>query len=138
MDAKLESLRHVPLFAGLDRKELTEVGRLSDEVDVKAGYVVMREGERGQEFFLILEGFVRVEREGKVVGTLGSGEFMGEIALIDHGPRTATVTCDTDCRLLVLGHREFDSLLERWPAIGTKVLQALAQRVRRLEPERAH
>jgi CRP/FNR family transcriptional regulator, cyclic AMP receptor protein len=135
MDAKLEALRHVPLFAGLDRKEITEVGRLSDEVDLKAGHVLMREGGRGEEFFLVLSGFVRVERGGTVVATLGSGEFFGEISLVDHGPRTATVTCDTDCRVLVLGHREFDSLLDRFPAVQGKVLRALAERVRRLEPE---
>lgn len=135
MDAKLEMLRRVPLLEGLGRKELEEVGRLCDEVDLPAGRVLMREGESGDEFFLILEGTVRVDRGGATVATLGPGQFLGEIALVDHGPRTASATCETACRLLVLGHREFNSVMASSQEIRTRVLTALAQRVRHLTPD---
>jgi len=135
MDAKLEMLRRVPLFEGLGRKELEEVGRLCDEVDLPAGRVLMREGDSGDEFYLVLEGSVRVDRGGATVATLGPGQFLGEIALVDHGPRTATATCETACRLLVLGHREFNSVMASSQEIRTRVLTALAQRVRHLTPD---
>ena len=135
MDAKLEMLRRVPLLEGLGRKELEEVGRLCDEVDLPAGRVLMREGESGDEFYLVLEGSVRVDRGGATVATLGPGQFLGEIALVDHGPRTATATCETACRLLVLGHREFNSVMASSAEIRTRVLTALAQRVRHLTPD---
>ena len=135
MDAKLEMLRRVPLLEGLGRKELEEVGRLCDEVDLPAGRVLMREGESGDEFYLVLEGSVRVDRGGATVATLGPGQFLGEIALVDHGPRTATATCETACRLLVLGHREFNSVMASSQEIRTRVLTALAQRVRHLTPD---
>jgi CRP-like cAMP-binding protein len=123
------------LLEGLGRKELEEVGRLCDEVDLPAGRVLMREGESGDEFFLILEGTVRVDRGGATVATLGPGQFLGEIALVDHGPRTASATCETACRLLVLGHREFNSVMASSQEIRTRVLTALAQRVRHLTPD---
>jgi CRP-like cAMP-binding protein len=135
MDAKLEMLRRVPLLEGLGRKELEEVGRLCDEVDLPAGRVLMREGESGDEFYLVLEGSVRVDRGGTTVATLGPGQFLGEIALVDHGPRTASATCETACRLLVLGHREFNSVMASSQEIRTRVLTALAQRVRHLTPD---
>ena len=135
MDAKLEMLRRVPLLEGLGRKELEEVGRLCDEVDLPAGRVLIREGDSGDEFYLVLEGSVRVDRGGATVATLGPGQFLGEIALVDHGPRTATATCETACRLLVLGHREFNSVMASSQEIRTRVLTALAQRVRHLTPD---
>jgi len=135
MDAKLEMLRRVPLLEGLGRKELEEVGRLCDEVDLPAGRVLMREGDSGDEFYLVLEGSVRVDRGGATVATLGPGQFLGEIALVDHGPRTATATCETACRLLVLGHREFNSVMASSQEVRTRVLTALAQRVRHLTPD---
>jgi CRP-like cAMP-binding protein len=135
MDDKLAMLRGVPLFVGLDEAELEAVGRLCDEVDVPAGRELMHEGGFGNEFFLILEGQVRVHRGGATLRTMGPGDFLGEIALIDHGVRTATGTCETDCRLLVLGHREFHSLLDQQPDIRVHVLEALARRVRQLIPD---
>jgi CRP/FNR family transcriptional regulator, cyclic AMP receptor protein len=138
MDEKLTLLSKVPLFAGLGRKDLAEVGRLCDEVDLPSGRELMREGRRASEFFVIVDGHVRVDRGGSPVARLGPGDFLGEIALIDHGPRAATATCETECRLLVLGHREFESLLDRYPSIQLSVLKALAQRVRALEPDAAH
>jgi CRP-like cAMP-binding protein len=135
MDTKLEMLRKVPLLAGLGRGELEAVSRLCTEVDLPAGRQLMREGETGNEFYLLIDGRVRVERGGATVATLGPGQFLGEIALVDHGPRSATAVCETDCRLMVLTHREFNSLMDTNTAIRARVLEALAQRVRQLQPD---
>jgi CRP/FNR family cyclic AMP-dependent transcriptional regulator len=135
MDEKLALLRSVPLFVGLDDDELKAVGALTTEVDVPAGHELAREETFGNEFYLIVEGDVRIHRAGATLRTLGPGDFLGEIALIDHGRRTASATADTDCRLLVLGHREFHSLLDAQPDIRVHVLEALARRVRQLSPD---
>jgi len=137
-DQKLELLKATPLLAELGRRELEEVSRLADEVDVNAGRVLMREGETGQEFFVIIDGQVGIDRGGSRVRTLGPGDFFGEVALLSEGPRTATATSDTPAHLLVLGHREFHSLMAQFPTIQTSVLNCLAGRLRRLEPEAAH
>jgi CRP-like cAMP-binding protein len=135
MDEKLTMLRSVPLFVGLDDRELKAVGALATEVDVPAGHDLAREETFGDEFYLILDGNVRIHRAGATIRTLGAGDFLGEIALIDHGRRTASATAETECRLLVLGHREFHSLLDAQPDIRVHVLEALARRVRQLTPE---
>jgi CRP/FNR family cyclic AMP-dependent transcriptional regulator len=134
-NSKLEMLRRVPLFAGCKTNALEEIGKLADEVDVPDGYPLIREGTFGEQFFLILEGRVRIERGGRTVKTLGPGEFLGEIALIDKGRTTATATAEGPAKLFVLGHREFNSLLDQSPAIRLEVMTALAARVRQLEPE---
>lgn len=133
-DQKLELLRRVPLLSDLGRREIEEVGRLAEEVDVPAGQVLMHEGSSGNEFFVIVEGSVRIDRGGSNVRTLGPGDFLGEIALVDGGPRTATATTESAAKLLVVGHREFHSLMEQFPSIQVSVLQALASRVRSLDP----
>lgn len=135
MDQKLQLLRGVPLFAGLGNREIEEVGRLVDEVDLPAGRALTRQGQSADEFFVIIDGTVGIERDGQRIRTLRNGDFLGEIALVDGGPRTATATSETPLRVLVLAHREFHSLLERFPSIQTAVLKALAERVRRTEPE---
>lgn len=138
MDPKLELISKVPLFGGCNRRSIEEIGRLAEEVDVPAGKVLMREGETGDAFYVVVNGTVSVERSGAEPRMLGPGDFLGEIALVDHGRRTATATCVSDCRLLVLGHREFDQLLDRYPEIRGQVLAALADRVRGLEPNAPH
>jgi CRP/FNR family transcriptional regulator, cyclic AMP receptor protein len=135
MDSKLAMLRSVPLFVGLDENELEAVGQLCDEVDAPAGRSLTVEETFGDEFFLILDGQVRIHRAGATLRTMGPGDFLGEIALVDHGRRSASATCETACRLLVLPHREFHSLLDQQPDIRVHVLEALARRVRQLAPE---
>ena len=137
-DQKLELLKRTPLLEGLGRKELEAVGMLVDEIDVPAGRVLMREGDVGREFFVLVDGSVGIDRDGTRVHTMKSGDFFGEIALLAEGPRTATATTDGPATLLVLGHREFHSLMDQFPAIRTCVLEALAKRIRNLEPEAAH
>ena len=132
-DEKLEQLQRIPLFAGLTRRELSELATLADEVDVGDGQVLTREGESGHEFFIVMAGRVAVEIGGSRVNELGPGEFLGEIALIDGKPRTATTRAVGDTRLLVVGHRAFHQLMADFPTVQLTVLQALAQRVRRHE-----
>ena len=137
MDQKLELLRRVPLLSGLANRELEEVGRLADAVDLPAGRELTEEGGYGNEFFIIVDGGVEIERDCRRLRTLGAGDFFGEIALVDGGPRTATARTTEPSRLLMLGHREFHSLLDRFPKIQLAVLQALAERVRHLAPDDA-
>jgi CRP/FNR family transcriptional regulator, cyclic AMP receptor protein len=137
-DQKLELLKRTPLLEGLGRKEIEAVGMLVDEVDVPAGHVLMREGDVGREFFVLVDGSVGIDRGGTRVRTMKPGDFFGEIALLDEGPRTATATAEGPSTLLVLGHREFHSLMDQFPAIRTCVLEALASRIRNLEPESVH
>jgi CRP/FNR family transcriptional regulator, cyclic AMP receptor protein len=128
-NAKVELIRQVPLFSQLSRREIEEVTKITDEIDVKAGKVLTREGERGNEFFVILGGAARVERRGKEVNTLGAGDFFGEIALVSRAPRTATVTTIEPCDLLVITGTSFRALLEHSPRIQLRVLEALADRL---------
>jgi CRP-like cAMP-binding protein len=138
MDQKVELLSKVPLLAGLDRRGRQEVARLADEVDLPAGRVVARQGASGAEFFVIIDGTVRIDRDGQHLADLGPGDFFGELSLLGEVPRTATATCTTPCRLLVVGHREFHSLLSKFPTIQAAVLDALAHRIARLEGDLHH
>ena len=133
-DPKLKLIGKVPLFGGCGPRDVTWIGQLADEVDVPAGRVLIREGATAQEFLIVVDGALRVERGGAVIARLGAGDFVGEIALVDGGLRTATVVADVPSRLLVIGHREFHSLLGKYPSIQLEVLQALARRVRAAEP----
>ena len=128
-DTKVEALKRAPLFEGLSRKQLTELAKVTEDVDFNAGKGLCREGERGQEFFVIMEGEAEVTRNGKHLATRRSGEFFGEIALVADVPRTATVTAKTPIRFFVLTHRRFLRLLDGQPGIERKVLRALAKRL---------
>ena len=137
-DAKLDMLRSQPLFARLDRRGLERLGQLGDEIDVPAGRVLMRQGDIGSEMFFIIAGHVRIERDGRPIAEHGPNSWIGEMALLSEGPRTATATTTEPTRLLVLGHREFHALMNDLPSVRLCILQALAERIRGLEPETAH
>jgi len=128
-NTKVEALRRAPLFRGLSRKELVELARLTEDLDVPAGKVLCKEGDIGQEFFVIVDGKVEVTKKGKRVATRGGGEFFGEIALLEDTPRMATVTAKTKLRLFVLTRKDFRHLVEEHPSVERKVLRALARRV---------
>lgn len=122
-------LRVVPLFSACSDKELRFIAAHVEELDFPAGTVLCREGRPGGDFFVILDGQAEVEgRHGKA--TLGPGEFFGEIALLDHGPRTATVTAATPLRCLVLGPPQFRDVLHSNAAIAVKMLHVVTQRLR--------
>ena len=126
---KVDLIARVPLFAGLSKSELGQIASIADEIDLPADKVLIREGERGREFFVLLEGEAEVTRKGKKLATRGGGEFFGEIALVSNLPRTATVKTRQPARALVLRDIEFRALLQKTPAIAVKVLQAVADRL---------
>lgn len=128
-DAKLELLKGVPLFARCTKKELAEIATIADEIDLAEGKQLTKEGGRGREFFVLVEGSADVKRKRKKIGTLGPGDFLGEIALVTKTPRTATVTTTSPVRALVVSEQNFRRLLARSPDVQIKVLEALAERV---------
>ena len=128
-DTKVDALRRAPLFSELSRGELEELAKVTEDLEVEAGKVLCREGETAREFFVILEGDVDVDRDGERVRTLGPGDFFGEIALVEHVRRTATVTARTPLRFFVLTSQAFYGLLDRQQGVERQVLRALARRV---------
>lgn len=128
-DQKVDMLATVPLFSGCSKKELRTIATLADEVDLRRGKVLMRQGAPGREFFVLLEGTVEIVRDGKRIDTLRDGDFFGELALISNIPRTATVTATSPIRALVVFGRDFRRLLEEDAAIAMKVLGAMAERM---------
>lgn len=130
MTDKLELLRGVPLFADLDDRSLQAVAVLAREQVRKAGEVLMLEGEPGDEFYVIVEGTVRIERGGRTIRSMTPGGFLGEIALVERRPRTATATAVSDVTVLALRQHEFDRLLETMPAVHRRVRSAIERRER--------
>ncbi len=128
-NAKVEMLRRVPLFAQCSRKELDEIAGVADELQLADGRDLTREGERGREFFVVVDGELEVRRQAKQVATLGSGDFVGEMALITGRPRNATVTTKGTVRALVITDRAFTRLLLGSPEIQLKIMRELAERV---------
>ena len=136
-DTKVEALKRIPLFEGLSRKELTELARITEDMEVPEGKVLCREGDLGHEFFVIIEGEAEVTRRGKHVATDTRGEFFGEISLLEKSRRVATVTAKTPLRFFVLTGHDFRHLLDQNPTVERKVLHALARRVMALSDDPA-
>ena len=128
-NAKLDLLKQVPLFEQCSKKDLQRIAQISDELDFRAGKVLIEEGERGREFFVIVDGEVEVRRKGSKIATLGPGDFVGEMALLSKVPRTATVTTLTEVVVLVITDRAFLDLMNKTPDLWLKVARALAERV---------
>ena len=110
-DAKIELLKRVPLFSGCSKGELRELAKSADELDIREGTVLTREGRPGREFFVLLEGTAEVKKGSRKLNTLGPGDFFGEIALVSREPRTATVVARTPARVYRLGREGFDRLV---------------------------
>lgn len=132
-DEKIELMRSVPLFRGLTDTELERVSALADIVELPKDRVILTQGQNGWEMFVLVTGSARVERDGQSLGERGPGEVLGEIALLDGGPRTATVTLSKASRLLVLARREFQTLLDEFPEIRLRILETVAGRLRSLD-----
>lgn len=130
---KMELLKNVSLFSACTTKELAKIASLVDEVEATPREVLAKEGTPGREFFVISRGTAKVSIRGKKIATLGPGTFFGEMALVDQGPRSATVVADGPMVLYVLDSRHFSSLLEQVPAIARKILKGIAQRLREAE-----
>jgi CRP-like cAMP-binding protein len=131
--AYVDHLRNVSLFSGCTRKELERIARSGDEITMTAGSLVVDQGQTGREAFVVLDGTVTVKRNGRKVATLGPGAIVGELSLLDHGPRTATAVCDTDCTLFVVSQRHFLAVLDDVPTISHKLLASLAGRLRDMD-----
>jgi len=131
--ASLEHLRNVSLFASCSTKDLQKIAKAGDEITMAAGTLIVDQGQTGREAFIVLDGTVTVKRNGKKVATLGAGTVVGELSLLDHGPRTATVTCETDCVLMLITQRHFSAVLDEVPALAHKLLASLAGRIRELD-----
>jgi len=128
-NAKIELLKRVPLFERCSKSELERIARLADEVSLPAGRKLTKEGERGREFVVLVEGRVEVRRKGQRLRELSAGDFLGEISLVADIPRTATVTTLTPVNILLMTARDFQTLLREVPALQPKVLYALATRL---------
>jgi len=132
-DPKVQRLSEVQLFSACSKRDLARIAALSTEVEVSAGTVLMRQGDPGREAFVIEDGKAKVSVRGKKSKAMGPGECFGEMALLHSAPRSATVTAETDMHLVVLGAREFSTLLEDIPGVALKVLAAVADRLRETE-----
>jgi CRP-like cAMP-binding protein len=131
-------LSTVPLFSHCTKKELARLSLLTTRVVIPAGQVLARQGQAGREFVVIVDGTATVAIDGQPVATLGPGDFFGEIALLDGGPRTATVTADTDLVADVMSHQEFATLLMNAPNVTTAILKGVAARLRAADATLVH
>jgi CRP/FNR family transcriptional regulator, cyclic AMP receptor protein len=129
-NAKVDLLKSVPLFAGCSKKELEVLASIADEIDLKDGSVLTREGQPGREFFVLIEGTVDVTQGGDSVAKLEGGDWFGEIALLTQATRTATVTAASPVRVLVVTDRAFRQVLETTPTIAVKMLERVGERLR--------
>jgi CRP/FNR family cyclic AMP-dependent transcriptional regulator len=128
-NAKVDLLKRVPLFAGCSKAELRELAVVADELDLREGRTLVREGQHGREFFVLVDGTVRVSRKGRKLAELGPGDWFGEIALLTDTARTATVTATSPIRVLVLTDRAFRRVVQWMPSIALKVLSTVGQRL---------
>jgi CRP/FNR family cyclic AMP-dependent transcriptional regulator len=130
-----ERLAEVPLFEGLSKQQLRRISSLMTRIDRPAGQVLTREGEQGSEFFIVLEGEVEVRQGDRVIATRRPGDYVGEIALLDKRPRTASVVATTPVSVEVLSRREFVSLLAEAPELSEQIMATMARRLAELEIE---
>ena len=128
---KVELLKRTALFAECTKTELIEVALSADEREAPTGDSLTEEGRRGREFFVLVEGAVVVKRGGRKLADLGPGDWFGEIAILTHKPRTATVTAISPVRLLVISDRAFRRVVETTPRIALNVLRSVAARLER-------
>ena len=128
-NSKIDLIRRVPLFSSASKPQLAEIASIADEIDLPAGKTIIKEGDTGREFFVLIEGTADVERGGRKVAEIGPGDFVGEIALIAKTPRNATITTTSPVRALVITDRAFRQLLDHSPQIQIGVLTALAERL---------
>ena len=127
--AATNRLAKIPLFQGLSAKQIAAVDALVTTMDVAAGRELIRQGEVGREFMLVVDGEAEVRRDGAVIVTRGPGDFFGEMALLLDQPRNATVVATTDMTIEVIDRRDFKRLLEEYPELYAPLLETTAQRL---------
>jgi len=130
-DAKIELLKRIPLFSGCSKSELRALASSADELDLRDGTVLTREGRPGREFFVLISGTAQVTKDGKEIAQLGAGQWVGEIALLTNAPRTATVTATSAMDVLVITDRRFRTVVETMPSIALKILSSVGDRLAR-------
>lgn len=128
-----DHLSQVPLFTACSKKELGMIAKATTEMSFPDGTELMKQDQSSREAFVLTEGTVVVKRNGRKVAELGPGAFLGELGLLDKGPRTATVVAQGPVEALVLGPREFAGLLDEVPSIAHKLMRAMAARIRELD-----
>ena len=129
-DSKLEALKRVPLFAQLTRRELQFIASRTDEVSVPAGRLLIRQGHPSDSFYVLLDGEVDVEVDGKRRAALKAGDFFGEISMLDRGAGTATIRTKTPARMMVMSHAQFRDAIKTRDSLLVKVLTAMGARLR--------
>lgn len=128
-----QAFERVPLFAELSTTDVAAITRAARPESAAAGDVLCREGEPGRDFYVIVDGEAVVDRGGRVLRRLGPDDHFGELALLDRGPRSATVTAATDMRLLRVAELDFSAVLDEVPALAHKLLASLAGLLREAE-----
>jgi len=126
----LNLLEVVPLFHGLTPKEMARLAKVTAEVTLEAGSVIAEEGQPGDAFYLLVDGAAVVNRKGKKIATLGTGDFFGEMSLLDEGPRSATIELTRDSTLLEIHGADFAVIIREMPGVAHKLLRGLAARLR--------
>ena len=134
----VEHFAGIPLFRDVSKKGLRAIVSAADELDVPAGRTVVREGEHGEEMYVLISGAARVSRKGRTLGTIGPGGFFGEMALLSRAPRNATVTVTEDARLMLLTPSRFHVILDNEPTIARCVMSVMADRLRESERSPTH
>jgi CRP-like cAMP-binding protein len=129
-DPKVDRLARVPLFAGLPKRDLEFLASRIDELQLKPGQTVIKEGQATESFFIIKTGNVEVTRAGKPMARLGPGEFFGEIGMLDRGPASATVVTDGVVEAMVLSHAQFRDAIKGNDSLAMQVIAAMAERLR--------
>ena len=133
--AASDLLQRVPIFAGVQPDQLEDLAKHTREIDVPAGEELTHEGRYEGYVFLVVSGSVAIERDGRQVDTIGPGDFFGEIAAVDGGPRTATARTLEDARLLAVPHEPFYELMDAAPGVRAAVMEAMEQRLARIDAE---
>jgi CRP-like cAMP-binding protein len=131
--AKLKALGTIPLFSDCSKRELDHIMKASREITVEPGASIVEQGQMGTEAFVILDGDITVRRGGRKIADLGSGDIVGEMSLLDHGPRTATAVAESPASLLALEQNDFRKVLNNHPSIAVKLLATMAERIRHFD-----
>ncbi len=131
----VDALGEIPLFSGLSRDELVNLAAHATTMDMTEGASIVREGEMGMEAVVILDGTASVVRGGQEIDQVGPGAVIGEMSLLNHKPRNATVTATSNCRLLVMDAREFSSVLEASPELAITILRTMSERLTEHPPD---
>ena len=138
IDRRSQLLAGCPLFVGIDGAELHHLAERAAQVDFPAGHVIARQGEIGTGFFVVIEGRVKVVRDGQTIAALGPGEFFGELSVLDRMPRTAMVTAEVATTCLALASWDFDAALLEQPKLALAILRGVAQRLRTVTDSARH